>query len=109
MILALASLIWGAIIPMAPDVGMGYVIVFAVILVGLPSGIVLNTIISGKIAKRFGAKDSYCYFIGFIAGSIAVVVSVFFIDPFIGWFLSFPISIALAWLMTKWARMGAKD
>ena len=87
----------------------GFAIYLLLLTFGIPLGILLNTVISGKIAKRFGAKDSYCYFIGFVTGSIAVVVSVFFIDPLIGWFLSFPISIALAWLVTKWARMGAKD
>ena len=86
----------------------GFAIYLLLFTIGIPLGIVLNTVISGKLAKRFGAKDSYCYFIGFIAGSIAVVVSVFFIAPVIGWFLSFPISIALAWLMTKWATMGQK-
>lgn len=80
-----------------------------VLAIGLPTGVVLNTIISGKLARRFGATGKYCYTIGFIAGTIATVVCTLFIDPVIGWFVSFPVSIAITWLMVKYATMGRRS
>ena len=37
--------------------------------------------------------------IDFIAGAVALTVCMLFIDPIIGWFVSFTVSITLTWLI----------
>ena len=74
--------------------------------IGLPSGVVLNTIICAKLAKRFFRTGGDRPTIGFVAGAVATIVCMLFIDPIIGWFVSFPVSIALTWLMVRYATMG---
>ena len=98
-----------AILPQAPF-EINPLFYFAFILL-IPVGVIINTVIGAKVARRVGVGSTSDYFIGFIAGAIGTVIPIYFIRvyPPLGILLTIPISAGLAWAIAKWARMGAKE
>lgn len=75
---------------------------------------IANIFVGAKVAQRVGVGSMGDYFIGFIAGVVGTVVPLFFIRgsfPFVAFefVLTFIITAGLAWVIAKWARMGAKS
>ena len=79
-----------------------------IVATGLTSGVILNTILCSKLPKRFFRTAGDRLTIGFVSGADATVVCMLFIDPIIGWFVRFLVSIALPWLMVRYTTMDAR-